>query len=176
MKLVKALALLLVPLLLSSFLTVMPVAHADKPMPFSMALTWVVSTSVEVDTLTGPIDHFTFTAHFDFYTNDAASCYLGYTEPVWQGHWNADFSGYEWKSIGATFYIQNSCPTFLGGKTGTIIVNLQKGVPGDEHWEFVGGTGGLAGIRGQGTVTWLGNSPDYAYYYYVDAGTVHFTK
>ena len=179
MKLVKALALLLVPLLLTSFLTVMPVAHADKPMPLNLMLRWEVSTGVFIDSwMTGPVEHHIWTGHYVFFAPDDTtySCPLGYADPIFKGIMTPDGMWWSFSTYGAIIHIENSCggSTPLDDKTGDITANMAGGVKLPHYvWEFTSGTGDLVGIHGHGIYYITGFDGVYAYYPFT--GEIHFT-
>jgi hypothetical protein len=182
MKLVKAIAILIVPLLLTSFLAVMPVAFASKPMPFTLVARWdYVAAGPSFGYVniwyTGPTEHYIWAGHFDLFSAEdtAYLCPLGTTDMITEGVISADGKANQ-ASSKSTFIIANSCSGSnpLDSKTGTLVFNSHSGGGLTYYnWEISGGTGDLAGIHGKGIDTLTGT--DAQYFYYTDIGTIHFT-
>ena len=165
MKLVKALALLLVPLLLSSFLATMPVAYASKPITISGTL---------VSVLTDYEYGFRLAGNNLFYSEDRTGAYYGDLAGDFVGTASNvvhDFVDWTHFSFAESHNIQTFASATVGDKTGgltllfdgKVIVGSNGAYGYTAHVTILSGTGGLANLHGQGTA-WSAPTDIYEFY------------
>jgi hypothetical protein len=156
MKLVKALAILLVPLLLSSFLATMPAVYASKP--FTISGTCATELTY-VDT------SFKLAGGNVFFTEDRTGAYYGDLAGDFAGTASNVVHGFvDWFHFKSaeSHQIQTFASATVNGKTGGLTLLFIANVYADPSIPAYGytakvtilsGTGGLANLHGEG-IAW----------------------